>query len=299
MALVEHHPSYLEPDLSRRDTLEFISRADGTLQTANIYFPSVPSSEPLPLVLAPHPSTWTAEEDYHGGLVGLKRRYHRGWYGLAEKYGVIIAMPHGHHRCMKLNSLASPEQISDMDYLIDVLAATVDRQRVYACGLSMGGQEALVLAGRHPSRITAVIAFNPIIDLGAWYDDLTNTTVEAIRQNRPDQMVAEEVGGLPNEVPQAYAERSPMTYVGGLAQVPTLIYWTDKDLIVPRQITHQSYLLYQTIKANSVANPISEYNHTQSHGLTDYDQETCWQLHEWSDYELALQWLLNHRGSSK
>lgn len=295
MSLAGDQPTDLPADLSRRETIEFISPADGTRQTANIYFPLDSSSEPLPLVLAPHPSGWTAEEDYHGGLAGLRRKYHHGWHGLAVKYGVIIVIPHGHHRRMALNSLANPAQIADMNFLIDRLSEQIDHQRIYACGLSMGGQEALVLAGRHPNRFAAVVAFNPVVDLAAWYDDLADTTVEAIQQNRPDLMVVEEVGGRPVDVPHAYAERSPIAYVDALAQVPMLIYWTDQDVVVPRQVTHQSYLLYQTIKAQSVTNPIAEYNHTHSHGVTQFNVDTCWQMHEWCDYELALQWLLNHR----
>jgi hypothetical protein len=41
--------------------------------------------------------------------------------------------------------------------------------------------------------------------------------------------------------------------------------------------------------------PICEHNHTYSHGVTEFTQAVCWQLHEWSDYELALRWLLIHR----
>ena len=44
----------------------------------------------------------------------------------------------------------------------------------------------------------------------------------------------------------------------------------------------------------SPTSPIAEYNHTLSHGVTEFSQEVCWQLHEWSDYELGLRWLLIH-----
>jgi pimeloyl-ACP methyl ester carboxylesterase len=52
-------------------------------------------------------------------------------------------------------SVGGPEQIDDMAHLIGALTGfgyRVDTRRVYSCGLSMGGQEALVLAGRHPQR---------------------------------------------------------------------------------------------------------------------------------------------------
>jgi hypothetical protein len=40
---------------------------------------------------------------------------------------------------------------------------------------------------------------------------------------------------------------------------------------------------------------VAEYEHTTSHGLDAIDEDKRWQLHEWCDYELALQWLLAHR----
>ena len=46
----------------------------------------------LPLVLAPHPIDWSSENDYQGGLPGLKRVYHRGWAGLADRYNVRSLM---------------------------------------------------------------------------------------------------------------------------------------------------------------------------------------------------------------
>jgi len=271
------------------------------MQLVDVYSPALTTNDPLPLVLAPHPITWTAEQDYHGGLEGLKRGYHPGWRGVAARYGIIIAMPHGHHRRIELCSLASPEQIDDMVFLVDHLAAEgypVDRSRVYACGLSMGGQEALVAAGRNPDRFAAVVAFNPIVDLAAWQQDLAISPVEEIREFGTAQKIVDEVDGLPEEVPEDYAARSAITYAKQLAHVPILLYWTAHDLVVPHQLERHSYRLYQAIKDRSRTAPIAEYEHTASHALRVLDEETCWQLHEWCDYELAIRWLLTHRRTS-
>lgn len=297
MPLVEERPPNLPSDPSRVETIEINSPADGCLVKVDIYSPSEESSEPLPLVLAPHPITWTAAEDYHGGLEGLMREYHRGYYGLAEKYQIIVAMPHGHHHREDLCSLAGTEQIADMNFLIDGLSEhlyQVDKRRVYACGLSMGGQEALVLAGKHPDRLTAVFVFNPIVDLAAWYEELANSEVPEIREYDTAARIANEVGGLPEEVPEAYAERSATNFATGLSKVPTIIYWSEQDLIVPRQITHHTMPLYYRVKEMDVNTPMAEYNHTQMHGPLEYDQLTRWQLHEWCDYDLAIKWLLGH-----
>jgi len=297
MPLVEERPPHLPPDRSRKETITLASPADGCQVAFDVYSPAE-AGGPWPLLLAPHPITWTAEQDYHGGLDGLMRQYHRGYYGLPEAHQVIIAMPHGHHHREALCSVAGPEQIDDMIQLIDGLAAfgyPVDPRRVYACGLSMGGHEALVLAGRHPDRITAVCAFNPIVDLAAWHEDLASSPIPEIREYNTAARIANEVGGTPTEAPEAYAGRSALELAEGLARVPTLTFWSDQDIIVPRQVTHHTYALYQRIKARDVTSPVAEYNHTRMHGPLQLDQRTRWQLHEWCDYDLALRWLLNHR----
>lgn len=295
MSLFREYPVQIAPDPSRRQEIVFISPADGREQRVDVYAPPTAADQPLPLVVGLHGAGWTASQDYHWGLPGLKVGYHRGWYGLAARYGVIIATLHGHHRREELMSFASPEQIADIVCLPDLVAGTgfrVDRRRQYVCGLSMGGQEALVAAGRHPEMFAAAVAFNPVVDLGLLQRDMVE--VDQIRRSDAAPRIAHEVGGLPDEVPAAYAERCPLSYVDGLAHVPTMLYWSDRDLIVPRQATHHSYRLYRMVKALSVNNPICEYNHTFSHGLAEFPPEVCWQLHEWSDYELALRWLLIH-----
>ena len=299
MTILPPHPETVPSDPSRLEEVIFTSPADCSSRGALVYSPGRDRGGPLPLVLAPHPITWTATQEYQGGWEGMRKwGYHRGWHGLADEYGVVIALPHGHH-CREENcSLGAPEQIADMIHLIDLLpdrGYAIDSRRVYVCGKSMGGQEALILAGKHPDRLAACTAFNPIVNLAAWQEDLARSDVPEIREFETDQLVAREVGGLPAEVPELYAERSADTYVDGLSQVPTLIFWSDEDLIVPRQITHHSYQLYQMVKSRSSACPVAEYNHTRAHGLTTLDDEIRWQLHEWCDYELALKWLLHHQ----
>lgn len=298
MSLIEKQPTNLPHDPSRKETIEFISPSDGCKIKFDIYSPSDRITTPLPLILAPHPITWTAAEDYHGGLSGLMRKYHRGYYGLAEKYQVIIAMPHGHHHNEELCSVAGPEQIDDMNALIDKLADfdyLVNSRWVFACGLSMGGHEALVLAGKYPDRITAVVAFNPIVDLAVWHDDLANSAIPEIREFGTADRIANEVGGKPSEASDAYTRRNALTYAEGLSKVPTLLFWSDMDIVVPKQVSHHTYALYKRVKEININSPIAEYNHTQIHGPLQLDQITRWQLHEWCDYDLALKWLLSHQ----
>ena len=110
MTLTRRTPSVLAPDPSRKQTIEFTSPADGCPMKVDVYSPSHAGADGLPLLLAPHAITWTAAEDYHGGLQGLMRKYHPGYYGLAEKHGVIIAMPHGHHHRRPCAPWAGPNR---------------------------------------------------------------------------------------------------------------------------------------------------------------------------------------------
>lgn len=298
MPLVEERPQVLPPDPSRKETIEITSPADGCRVKIDIYSPAAGSEVPLPLLLGPHAITWTADQDYHGGLEGLMRKYHRGYYGLPEKYQILIAIPHGHHHREDLCSLAGPEQIADMAHLVDALVNhgyKVDRQRVYACGLSMGGQEALVVAGKHPDQIAAIVAFNPVVDLAAWHEELATSGIPEIREHDTARRIANEVGGTPSGAPEEYAKRSATNYVRGLSKVPTMIFWSEQDLIVPRQLSHHTYPLYRRVKELDVTSPFAEYNHTQIHGPLEFDQLTRWRLHEWCDYDLAIRWLLCHR----
>lgn len=298
MPLYVKRPQIMPVDGSKHRLVKFTSKADSTDQYADIYTPNESVSEPLPVVIAPHPITWSAAEEYNGGLTGgYKRGYHAGWYGLADRFKIVVVMPHGHPRRIDGCSLACPEQISDIVQLIQLMPEfqiVINRNQIYACGESMGGQEALIVAGQHPDMFAAVVAFNPIVDLAVWQQDLANSESSEIKAFGTDQLVIQEVGGTPSEVPHLYTERSPINYLDGLRKVPTLIFWSDRDLIVPHQATHHSYRLYQMIKSSDISSPIAEYNHTHIHGKIQFDETTCFQLHEWCDYELALNWLLVH-----
>lgn len=287
----------VEPDASALNTFSFTS-ADGSTQVLDVYSPPAVESQALPLVIAPHPITWTARQDYHGGLAGLNRVYHRGYTNLAPKYGVLIAMPHGHHRAVENASLANPPHIQDLAGIPRTLEShgfPVDRRRIYTCGLSMGGQEALALAGKHPELVAAAVGFNPIVDLAAWQEDMEASPLPEIKEFKTASNIAQEVGGKPLDVPTLYSERSVFPYARNLTGVPTLIFWSGQDIIVPRQQESHAYKLYQQVKSIDPNSPIVEYNHTYIHGKLEFDIKTRWMLHEWCDYEWALQWLLQHQ----
>jgi hypothetical protein len=53
--------------------------------------------------------------------------------------------------------------------------------------------------------------------------------------------------------------------------------------------------LYGVIKAIDPKAPVAEYNHMQSHAIENDDLTSRIYVHEYSNYEFAVQWLLLHQ----
>jgi pimeloyl-ACP methyl ester carboxylesterase len=284
-----------------RRSLEIRSPLDGSVQRAVLSLPGRPVDGPLPVVLAPHPFGWSVDEDYHGGCAGLKAPGHRGWLGVPTDAGVAVLQPEGHHRVVDGCSLGYEGVGRDVPAWLDAVRAVapVDEARVYACGLSMGGQESLLMAALNPGVIAAVFAFNPVVDVAAWHEDLARTTSAELRAEGSDGRIADEVGGPPAEVPDAYAARNVLARPGGLdvlRSVPIAVWWSHLDLVVPRQSECHGKRLYDELKRLDPHAPVTEYDHTARYRLTEppTDDER-WAIHETADYRFATEWLLLHR----
>jgi pimeloyl-ACP methyl ester carboxylesterase len=252
---------------------------------------------PLPIVIAPHPFGWSVEEDYHGGCVGFKAASHRGWLGVPSEAGIAVLQPEGHHRVVDRCSMGYEGVMRDLPAWIEAVddIARVDPSRVYACGLSMGGLESLLLAGTHPDRFAAAFVFNPVVDAAAWHEDLGRTTNAELRAEGSDALIATEVGGTPGDVPDAYARRNALNLLDGLRRVPLAIWWSGLDFIVPRQVECHGKRLYDELKRLDPAAPVTEVDHTARHPLSapPTDDER-WAIHETADYAAATRWLLLH-----
>lgn len=276
--------------------LHISSPFDGSRQRAMLRLPASPT-EPLPLVFAPHPFGWSVDEDYQGGCVGLKAPAHPGWSGIASEMGVAILQPEGHHRVEDRCSMGYEGVVRDVPAWLAAVGAVVpvDRRRLFACGLSMGGLESLLAAGHHPRIFAAVFVFNPVVDPAAWYEDLTATTNAELRAEGGDRRIASEVGGVPAEAPQAYARRSAFSVLDALRSVPLTIWWSHLDLVVPRQAERHGKRLYDELKRLDPTAPVSEYDHTARYELADPpSDDQRWAIHETADYAFATRWLLLH-----
>jgi pimeloyl-ACP methyl ester carboxylesterase len=281
-----------------RRPLEIRSPFDGSTQRAVLSLPAELPGGPIPLVIAPHPFGWSVEDDYHGGCEGLKAPEHRGWLGVPSEVGIAVLQPDGHHRAIEQCSMGYEGVVRDVPAWIAAVEAVapVDRSRIYACGLSMGGLESLLMAGSHRDVFAAVFAFNPVVDSAAWQEDLERTRSAELRAEGSDRLIVAEVGDTPDRAPEAYARRSAFAVLEGLRTIPITIWWSHLDLIVPRQAERHGKRLYDELKRLDANAPVSEYNHTARYDLaTTPTDDQCWAIHETSDYRFAARWLLLHR----
>lgn len=145
-----------EPDLPgalQRAQLDW----DGIPRTYTYYLPATVSPDP-PLVLVFHGSG--------GDAAQARMLYGYAFEVLAEEHGFIVAYPDGYQRhfngCRRAGPYAANEQgIDDVGFMgavVDELARRhgIDRQAVFATGVSNGGQMALRLALEAPALVAAV-----------------------------------------------------------------------------------------------------------------------------------------------
>ncbi len=120
-------------------------------------------------------------------------------------------------------------EVEDVVAGLDHLAAEglVDPSRAVLRGDSWGGYITLLGAGLHPDRWAAAVAGVPVADYVAAYED-ESTELQAFDRDI--------FGGTPEDRPDLYRERSPITYVDRVT-APLLILAGDHDSRCPiRQI---------------------------------------------------------------
>jgi dipeptidyl aminopeptidase/acylaminoacyl peptidase len=113
----------------------------------------------------------------------------------------------------------------DVNACLDVLIeqGITDPQRVYWCGWSWGGCLACLNAGLHPDRWRAIFAGIPAGDFVAahWASSPALRAWDVAMY-----------GGSPDEVPDAYRERDPMSYVDRVT-APVLVIAGENDSRCP------------------------------------------------------------------
>ncbi|MEX0990941.1 MAG: alpha/beta fold hydrolase [Actinomycetota bacterium] len=120
----------------------------------------------------------------------------------------------------------SEDVVACLDAVIE--EGLADPARAVVEGWSWGGYIALLVAGLYPDRFAAAIGGIPTADYVACHEDANPA--------QQDWDVAM-IGGHPDEFPEFYAERSPITYVDRI-RAPILIIAGENDSACPIRQVH-------------------------------------------------------------
>ncbi|MEM8706116.1 MAG: alpha/beta fold hydrolase, partial [Actinomycetota bacterium] len=151
----------------------------------------------------------------------------------AQENGWAVIAPDFRGRNDNPHAVGSDFAVQDAADAIDyaVAQAGVDADHVYVVGYSGGGMMALLLAGRHPDKVSAVAAWGPPQNLVEFYDF-------SARLGRPyASQIAAACGGnptVPGPVQVECLKRSPITYldVAQANEVPVYIAQGIQDPFV-------------------------------------------------------------------
>jgi poly(3-hydroxybutyrate) depolymerase len=224
---------------------------------------------PIPLIISPH-----------GRGVSGRENINR-WGNLPAAGPFAVVNPDGHGRRLRLYSWGYRGQVDDLARMRRIVTRTlpwlrIDLEQTYAFGASMGGQETLLLAARHPWLLAGAAAFDSVSDLSRRYYDFPRLPCNYLCRvdwngpiGRAMQAVARrEIGGTPKTVPKAYHRRSPMSYVRQLADsgVPLQLWWTNADRVVVDQ-HRQSERLLDAVLAENPDAPIEAFKGAWRHSM--------------------------------
>ena len=155
-----------------------------------------------------------------------------------------------------------------------VAEGVVDPTRVAIEGWSWGGYITLLAAGLHPERFAAAIAGIPVCDSVMCHEDCSPP------QQAYDLAI---MGGSPTDLPELYAERSPITYVDRV-RAPILIIAGEHDSACPvRQVRH-----YVEVR-RALGGEIDAHIYPAGHHANSVDEQL---LHA----DLSLAFLARHLG---
>ena len=204
---------------------------------------------PLPLVIAVHGR-------------GISTRDNLRYWGALPAFGPFALVdPAGQGRALARYSWGWRGQIDDLARMPSIVERTVpglhlDRSRIYAIGSSMGGQETLLLVARHPHLLAGAAALDSATDMTARYRAFASLH----GGQRLRRLARVEMGGTPEQVPRAYAERSPIDFARAIAEsgVPLHLWWSVRDRIV-RDQNAESGALFRAIKRINPDAPVTRY----------------------------------------
>ena len=206
------------------EEIQITSTADGSEQPALWLPPGGDAESPLLVIL----HSWSSGYLQHAGIPYAMWAEENGWAVVAPEFRGVNDDP---------DALGSDLAVQDVVDAIDWATSQdgVSPDRVYAVGYSGGGMMSLLLAGRHPDKVTAVAAWGPPYDLIQFYQQ----SVQAGRGYAGE--IRSGCGGDPTDDEAARDQcfhRSPMTHLDAAKEerVPVFIgHGMFDSLLSPRQ----------------------------------------------------------------
>ncbi|MEM9468070.1 MAG: alpha/beta fold hydrolase [Actinomycetota bacterium] len=152
-------PSRWRRSIDGLEELTLASTADGADQPVFWLPPSGDHDQPVLVIL----HSWSSGYTQHAGIPYAEWAQENGWAMIAPEF-------RGEND--DADAVGSSLAVQDVADAIDfaVAQAGVDGDRVFVVGYSGGGMMALLAAGQHPDKVTAVSAWGPPHDLENFYD---------------------------------------------------------------------------------------------------------------------------------
>jgi dipeptidyl aminopeptidase/acylaminoacyl peptidase len=199
-------------DLPKLTKVEVTSSLDVEQQPVLYWAPDKAQQTPTPLFVFLH--SWSGDYSQDNSK----------WQAQAVKRGWIYLHPN--FRGVNQTPKACGSKWARQDILDAVDFATkkfnVDPKRIYLAGTSGGGHMAMLMAGHHPGRFSAVSAWVGISDLSAWYE----FHLKDGKPKRYARMTLASLGGAPGSsslINADYKDRSPIHHLHRAADLPLLI----------------------------------------------------------------------------
>ncbi|REK15694.1 MAG: alpha/beta fold hydrolase [Actinobacteria bacterium] len=233
------------------EEIELTSTIDGAQQPALWLPPSGEGTKPLIVIL----HSWSSGYQQHAGIPYALWAQENGWAMIAPQFRGINDSP---------DALGSDLAVQDVADAIEYATAQegVRTDKVFAVGYSGGGMMSLLVAGRHPDKVSAVAAWGPPYDLIEFYLQSIQTGLGYVGD------IEAGCGGDPTEEEEARAEcvhRSPMAHLDGAREsgVPVLIgHGINDSLLSPAQ---------SGWAFNHLANSSDQFSETQLEELAQGD----------------------------
>lgn len=195
-----------------------VSSLDGEKQPVLYWAPEQAKSGPVPMLVFLH--SWS----------GNYKQDNSKWLREAVKRNWLYLHPDFRGPNSSLKACGSPFARQDILDAMDWASRSfqIDPKKIYLAGTSGGGHMAMLMAGHHPERFSAVSAWVGISDLAEWYDFHTPDG----KPGRYAQMTAKSLGGPPRESRERdadYRDRSPRFHLQNVGDLPIDLYAGVRD----------------------------------------------------------------------